>query len=370
VNKKLFGIILVGLMAAMVGYMGLTSKEVGLFRKYPKPKYLSDEEAESRPVYSMLSQKEKAVYEALYRGISDHEEKITLPYDISGKTYSKVYCIIEKQEPELFWVDSVYYTAEKIRDAKIVYRADEKEAESMKKKLEKAADSILHYIPDYLTDYQKVMQIHDSLINSCRYVETEETGYCSTAYGCLVRKEANCEGYAKAFDLICSRIGINAVLITGEVEGGENHAWNQVNVSGKWYNIDVTWDDSDIEGDTRRAYFLCDDSEFYRNHTPDREHFEPFVCNSSENNYYNINGLYAENVEDAASIVVQGLMRGDESVEIKFANDIVYDAFSEKYIKDQKVFELIEMAGADQHGEMKVSVRENRQDRCISLYFS
>ncbi len=36
--------------------------------------------------------------------------------------------------------------------------------------------------------------------------------------------------------------GLECRIITGK-GNGEDHAWNIVKVNGKWYNIDLTWDD-------------------------------------------------------------------------------------------------------------------------------
>lgn len=66
-----------------------------------------------------------------------------------------------------------------------------------------------------------------------------------------------CEGYAKAFKVLCDRMGIPCVCIGGTVvQNGktEGHMWNGVQVNGKWYLTDVTWDDS--AGTVSYRYFL------------------------------------------------------------------------------------------------------------------
>lgn len=48
-----------------------------------------------------------------------------------------------------------------------------------------------------------------------------------------------CEGYARAFKLICGRLGIPTLVVVGA-----NHMWNYVkDPLGIWYAVDVTWDD-------------------------------------------------------------------------------------------------------------------------------
>ena len=53
-----------------------------------------------------------------------------------------------------------------------------------------------------------------------------------------------CEGYAKALKMICDEMDIPCVLVSGIGDGGE-HMWSYVQMEdGKWYAMDVTWNDS------------------------------------------------------------------------------------------------------------------------------
>lgn len=55
-----------------------------------------------------------------------------------------------------------------------------------------------------------------------------------------------CEGYAKAFKVLCDQENIPCVLIdgTGITDNGSGaHMWNAVQISDAWYAVDVTWDD-------------------------------------------------------------------------------------------------------------------------------
>lgn len=58
-----------------------------------------------------------------------------------------------------------------------------------------------------------------------------------------------CEGYARALKVLCDRSNIPCVLVDGQAKtssssSGEAHMWNYVQVEdGKWYAVDVTWND-------------------------------------------------------------------------------------------------------------------------------
>ena len=58
-----------------------------------------------------------------------------------------------------------------------------------------------------------------------------------------------CEGYSRAFKVLCDKLGIPCILAVGNAKGskydsGEAHMWNEVQMGNeKWYAVDVTWND-------------------------------------------------------------------------------------------------------------------------------
>ena len=360
--------LLVALCAVLLVAAWRYIKASGVFRKYPEPQYLTAEEAESRPVYDQLKTDEKAVYTALYRGISQHQEYIPLPYEVDGSQYSRIYCILEKQEGEFFFLDSVYYTAAKVRDARVVYRntgSIEYQEEKLREKVGEVARGALN-----TDDYSLVRYINDYLVDNCRYITGEDEDYASTAYGCLIEGEANCEGYAKAFELLASELGLKSVLITGTTESGENHAWNQVKVGVNWYNIDVTWADTDVTGETRKMYFLCDDATFEKTHYADNTLFQPFPCGNADDNYYVKNGLYADSAERAEEIIRRELGSGNGVIELRFSDAEVYGNFKREYIESEKIFQIAVETGYPFGEQINLSMRENESENCMTLDFT
>jgi len=111
------------------------------------------------------------------------------------------------------------------------------------------------------TDYQKVKLIHDYIINNSSYDLSMRK---SSAYNLLVDKSAVCEGYALAAYRLFLAAGLESRIISG-LGNNEPHAWNIVKVDGKWYNIDLTWDDpvsSSGKPILKYDYFLKSDSDF------------------------------------------------------------------------------------------------------------
>lgn len=96
--------------------------------------------------------------------------------------------------------------------------------------------------------YELLSSIHDTLCEMTAYdAEGLDT---HNAAGALLDGHAVCDGYARAFKLLCDKYGIPCVVVAGTAirsEEAEPHAWNLVQMeNGAWYAVDVTWDDKDV----------------------------------------------------------------------------------------------------------------------------
>ncbi|MGN0153453.1 MAG: transglutaminase domain-containing protein [Lachnospiraceae bacterium] len=114
------------------------------------------------------------------------------------------------------------------------------------------------------SDYESVKAVHDYLIRNYDYDDTCENYLDYEGYlnGTMV-----CQGYCMAAFLLLAEMDIPVRIVTGasqDYQADANHAWNVVKVDGKWYNMDVTWDDKG--GNTRPDYtfFLKSDADFYK----------------------------------------------------------------------------------------------------------
>ncbi len=88
--------------------------------------------------------------------------------------------------------------------------------------------------------------------------------------GTLIDGKCVCQGYAESFKTLCNIYKIPCICVQGESKGS-GHEWNAVLMDdGKWYLIDVTWDDTTGTSN----YFLKNEAYFVTNdHT---EYIYPF----------------------------------------------------------------------------------------------
>ncbi|MDR3074775.1 MAG: hypothetical protein LBU30_01895 [Candidatus Methanoplasma sp.] len=115
----------------------------------------------------------------------------------------------------------------------------------------------------------KIMDINNYIVDLVTYDPNAgkegESLYSHDAYGALAAPDhhAVCDGYSKAFLLLCEKENIDCVIVLGTaVPRMENHAWNYVKMdNGSWYAIDVTWNDG-----SNNAYFLQGGANFFSEH--------------------------------------------------------------------------------------------------------
>lgn len=127
-------------------------------------------------------------------------------------------------------------------------------------------------------DYNKIMHAHDWIINNLQYEQNITNNNVYNLYGALIEKSAVCEGYAEALKYILDEVNIPCVLVSGTATNSEGkterHEWNYVQLYGKWYAIDSTWDDPVIKGtgyvsdSIKHRYFLVGSNEMNKNHFP------------------------------------------------------------------------------------------------------
>ena len=105
--------------------------------------------------------------------------------------------------------------------------------------------------PD-MNDMQKVRILHDWVCNNTSYSPTGQESHNDAAI--LMNDTTVCEGYSRLCNLLYHEAGLETYYVTGV-----NHAWNIVNIDGRYFHVDSTWDDSNDE--INYKWFCKSDSE-------------------------------------------------------------------------------------------------------------
>ncbi len=228
-----------------------------------------------------LNETEQKVYLAIEKAVKIADISVDLTdYSISYERAMDIAQIFMSDCPQYFYLSKyvnaihyegsedavelrLYYTDGKVTDQieneELTVQADRDLIEDQIEKFNDKVEDILEDIPTGYSDEKKVKAIHDYIVKRTDYDEpaaellnTDHMSPSFTAYGALCKKMAVCEGYAKSFQLLCYSVGINCAQVYGTADGGP-HMWNLVEIDGKWYHTDTTWDDP-IGGDGRVYY--------------------------------------------------------------------------------------------------------------------
>lgn len=107
------------------------------------------------------------------------------------------------------------------------------------------------------TNFETVKAIHDYLCENTEYSADQEDWLTNTAYGAVLEKQANCNGYARAFKVLCDYYDIPCVIVAGSDLTSDcigntviynedelrQHMWNLVQMEdGEWYGVVVDAD--------------------------------------------------------------------------------------------------------------------------------
>lgn len=177
------------------------------------------------------------------------------------------------------------------------------------------------------TDYQTVRNIHDYIVANTVYTQTYSED-CHAIKGCIIDHRCVCEGYAKAFRLLCEADGIACLFVTG-VTDGIDHAWNKVLIDNKWYNVDCTYDDPVPDrGSVVSHSFFCisDDALQAAGHIWDHSDYPVADSDQYDENYTLFQSVeFANNMEEMQQIIDFMLGAGHDSFSFGISDLKLFD---------------------------------------------
>lgn len=296
----------------------------------------------------------KTLYGYILDELEDFNERVDISYYVKKNNWDLDDVRLQVKyfylsEPALFYVDReviVYYSSD-FSEVELGFQflySKEKTTE-MKKAMKKAALKAVADITDDMTTAEKALWVHDYIILNCSY-DSAEKNY--SAYDCLVKKSAVCQGYSLAYTYIMRDIlGIDCTIVFTD---SQNHAWNYVKIGKKWYHVDLTADDPtytafkgsdfDAMGEVKHENLLLSDDAFYASSPMHRDWDtmgKPAASSKKYDNYfwigstsamYKINGLWYYSELDESSPGANYSPGGETDIYTKIRT---YDIQNKKY---------------------------------------
>ncbi|MBO5785872.1 MAG: hypothetical protein J6R45_00970, partial [Clostridia bacterium] len=188
-------------------------------------------------------------YDFIVDAIARGEERIDISaFGLTTTELKTLVSYIWHNEPMLFYFNGGYrysfYEENKPIELMPNYRMDATERATAVEYVNGVLDAVIASMPKGLDDYEKALYLHDFMCVSFEY----DLGYeIANIYDMIIEGKGVCTGYALLYDELLSRVGIESRAVVSP-SNSLNHMWNEVQIDGEWYYVDVTWDDPIPDG--------------------------------------------------------------------------------------------------------------------------
>ena len=264
---------------------GLKSKTGGFDPVTPDLNTISDEEAEALessldygntgdgldfdplfyPYYHMLDDKSKSLYRQIYANASDlYSDFKAVESDATPAQVKNAFIAVCNDHPELFFMDTKFSAAFKGNgdciEIKLCFNDLANNIDETKAQFENAAQSVKNASSGSPFEMEKAA--HDALSQMNTY--SLMAPHNQSAYSALNEGSTVCAGYSRAMQYVMQLAGVPCYYCSGYA--GENHAWNIICLDDEFYNLDVTWDDTDDASVCNYDWFNKTDADYGTTH--------------------------------------------------------------------------------------------------------
>ncbi|MGN1320080.1 MAG: transglutaminase domain-containing protein, partial [Acutalibacteraceae bacterium] len=242
---------------------------------------------------------------------------------------------LSSDNPQIFWLPSSYITSPDGSKLAFSYKnLDYTFTAEKKLRAEQKVNDVVGRLTAQAqklnSDFEKELFFHNWLCENVSY-SNDGTDDVYTVYGALINGVAVCEGYARAMQLLCDRVGIPCTVIYGFLNG-IGHMWNIIDPGDGWYHLDVTCNDDEEFGYVRYAYFNFSDELISLDHTlfdavvsgksyigADCFNIYLYNCNSEAYNYFiKKNLVFNDDINAAAQLILNAVSKGQTSIELLY----------------------------------------------------
>lgn len=292
-----------------------------------------------RYYYHQLNKQEQVIYKAFYKGVMAHQEIIPIPIKgiISQAAFERIFAAVTRDNPLIYFLNqsACNYAQDMFGHTAICpqYFFSKDKIKEYNRKIEKVVNGLVGQLQlTEGTDYEKELKVHDWL---CRNVEYDFKGAdmsnpvrvisAHNIIGVFAHRRAQCEGIAKAAKVLLNAVDVKCILATGDADGnGQSgpHAWNVVNVDGKPYHLDVTWDIGALDSEKKRMaydYFNITDTQILKTHKIESK--LP-VCNALDDNYFKRNKIFFRTKEQLLSYISSAASKGQSDYYFQLSENL------------------------------------------------
>lgn len=323
-----------------------------------------------RYYYHQLNKQDQLVYRAFYDGVMAHQNIIPIPVkgEFPKESFERIFQAVTKDNPLIYYLNQsacslasdvfghnaicpqYFFSMEKVKDYN---RKIEKEVNRLAAELKLTEGS----------DYEKELKVHDWMCKNISYdVEGADQSkpvrliVSHNIIGVFAHHRAQCEGIAKAVKVLLNAVDVRCIVVFGDsLKNGNRvpHAWNLVNIEGRPYHLDVTWDIGAIDSAFHRIpydYFNVTDQLIEKEHKVDIRLPE---CSSMQHNFFTANKMTFRMKSRLLSYIDKALQGGSTEFYFRIDGkrnasdigeeiyDLIYAFFSQQGITGKRVKRIV-----------------------------
>jgi hypothetical protein len=278
----------------------------------------------SKYYFTKLTDGEKSLYNHISDAISHFEPALSI-HAGTGKDFTlnmeSILAALFFDNPGYFYLDRSRIVVKRTPmylQLCFGYDYTQAEAELLSAKIkEKVAAFMTKTIELKMSPLAKQLSVHKYIQKTVKPQTSDYDKDSFSIVGALIRGSCACEGFAKAYKLLCDYLRIASIVVTGQaMRDGQtvNHAWNITRIDGITAHSDIAWDS--ITGVGSYDYFNLCDADIAADHTFDAALYPK--CNPNKINYFYKNSLIATNEEEAKKIIMRNRNRDFFSVKLLF----------------------------------------------------
>jgi transglutaminase/protease-like cytokinesis protein 3 len=293
--------------------------------------------------FNKLNENQKIMYSAIACSVRDLNPIVNVdnyaPDDVNkiSEDAKAVMIAFYSDHPEVFYLNMTYklYSSKSLIYDRIkielTYTVKSKnDLESKLQQIEKAMESYTNGLENK-SNFEKELYIHDNVAKNVKYysdttVISDVPEQYHSIYGAFIEKQAVCDGFAKAMQILLDKVNIENIFITGVIDEVP-HAWNMVNLDNKWYHLDLTADKyvKEENGTSKiiaHTYFNVTDDVILKSHAIDNKENNP-IANSIDYSFYNKTNSYISFIQNFDYRVKEIVAAQSQNNSLEFASDVL-----------------------------------------------
>ncbi len=310
------------------------------------------------------------LYKVIYHELLRCNKQISVCGSL--ETIKSIYEAVLDDHPELFFVDTSrvtfsYGTYFCIITVRYVYSKEQ--IQKINTVIQQGIDGVAQKAcRENSTAVMVIKYIHDYIIRTVRYdMESFERGVTQienqNIVGVFLNHKAVCEGIAKSVQLLLNRCGILCSLVKGKLVTTlrkSDHAWNIVNIDGKWYHLDVTLDIGMSQQNPLYIgydYFNLDDKTIKRDHD---EYQLPVKCEGYQYNYFHIAKAAIDDIMYLERYLGVGIDRKYKRLYFQVQSDGIREEIVEQMIQKK-------LSNTTAYGSVRWTIRKNEYQKIYEI---